>query len=120
MSYDRELKNFVRGVWIGILNLGILWTAIFLLIVFGHAVVCLVRRCIESGNQNHEHDIRSFGNEFREVYGLGWTILVVVGFSSEFLVHTFDYPGGLFTVLAFGFLPMTLAAVLLAYTRSRT
>jgi hypothetical protein len=50
---------------------------------------------------------------------LGWTILLVLGFVGEFLAHTFLDYGGLSVVFAVGLIPMTLAAVLLAYLRRR-
>lgn len=119
ISYNWELRFFLEGLWIGLVNLGILWTGIYLLIVIGHVVVSIIWRFIETDDQNREHVVRTFGKEFREVYGLGWTILIVIGFVSEFLAESYGFSGGLFAVVAFGFLPITLLAVLLAYIRSR-
>ena len=119
VSYNWQFRYFLKGLWIGLVNLGILWTGIFLLIVIGHVVVSTIWRFIESGNQNREHVVRTFGEEFREVYGLGWTILIVIGFISEFLAESYGFSGGLFAVVAFGFLPMTVIAALLAYIWGR-
>ena len=119
ISYNWEFRYFLQGLWIGLVNLGILWAGVFLLIVIGHVVVRIIWRFIESGNQNSEHVARTFGEEFREVYGLGWMILIVIGFISEFLAESYSFSGGLFAVIVFGFLPMTMVAVLIAYTRSR-
>ena len=119
-SYSFESRYFWEGLWIGLVNLGILWTGIFLLIVIGHVVVSIIWHFIDREKVNREHVVRSFGEEFREVYGFGWTILLVTGFISEFLAESFGFSGGLFAMLAFGFLPMTFVAVVLAYLRSRT
>jgi len=118
-SYNWQFRYFLVGLKIGLVNLGILWTGIFLLIVIGHAVVSIMWHFIETGTQAREHVVRTFGEEFREIYGLGWTILIVIGFMSEFLSESYGFSGGLFAVIAFGFLPMTLVAVFFAYIRSR-
>jgi hypothetical protein len=119
VSYNWQFRYFLLGLWMGLVNLGILWTGIFLLIVIGHVVVSIMWHFIETGNQPREHVVRTFGEAFREVYGLGWTILIVIGFISEFLAESYGFSGGLFAVVAFGFLPMTALAVLLAYIRTR-
>ena len=97
-SYNWQFRYFLVGLKIGLVNLGILWTGIFLLIVIGHVVVSIMW----------------------QVYGLGWTILIVIGFISEFLAESYGFSGGLFAAVAIGFLPMTVVAVLLAYMRSRS
>jgi hypothetical protein len=119
VSYDFTISALLTGLWAGILNLGILWSGIFSLIVVGRLFVGLALRLSGPGKQKPKRTGRPFLREFGEAWALGWTILLVVGFVAEFLAHTrYDY-GGLFMVLAFGFIPMTLAAVLLAYFRSR-
>ena len=118
-SYDFALSALLTGLWVGLLNLGILWSAIFMLIFTGRYFVGLVLRLTESGKPKPDHSSRTFLREFGEAWALGWTILLNTGFIAEFLAHTvYDY-GGLFSVLAFGFMPMTMAAVLLAYFRYR-
>lgn len=118
-SFDFAISALLTGLWAGILNLGILWSGIFLLIAVGRVFVGVALRLAEPGKPKPECTRRIFFKEFGEAWALGWTILLVVGFAAEILAHTrYDY-GGLVIVLAFGFIPMTLAAVLLAYFRSR-
>jgi hypothetical protein len=119
VSYDFEIGALLTGLWAGILNLGILWSGIFSLIVAGRLFVGLALRLAETGKPKPERIRRTFLREFGEAWALGWAILLVVGFVAEFFAQTrYDY-GGLFMVLALGFMPMTLAAVLLAYLRRR-
>ena len=118
-SYDFAISALLTGLWAGILNLGILWSGIFLLIVVGRVFVGLALRLAEPGKPKPERIERTYIREFGEAWALGWTILLVVGFAAEVVAQTpYDY-GGLFMVLAFGLVPMTLAAVLLAYFRRR-
>jgi tryptophan-rich sensory protein len=86
-SYNREFRCFLEGLWVGLVNLGILWTGIFMLVAIGHTVVSIIWCFIEPRRQSRERVARSFFEEFREVYGLGWTILIVMGFISEFLAE---------------------------------
>lgn len=119
VSYDFAISALVTGFWAGILNLGILWSGIFLLIVVGRLFVGLALRASGSGRHKPDRAGRTFFREFGEAWALGWTVLLVVGFAAEVVAHTrYDY-GGLSRVLAFGLGPMTLAAVMLAYWRHR-
>jgi magnesium-transporting ATPase (P-type) len=119
ISYNWEFRYFLEGLWIGLVNLGILWTGLFLLIAIGHIIVSIIWRFIEPGNQRRDQVVRPFCEEFREVCGFGWMILIVIGFISEFLAESYGLSGGLLAVIAFGFLPVTVLAVLLAYIRCR-
>lgn len=119
ISSGAELEGFVTGFWVGLLNLGILWTGIFVLISVGSAVVALMLFFTPSRPKKRERTVRSFAGEFRAVYGFGWAVLIAVGFISEFLAQSFHDSGGLFVTLAIGFVPMTLAAVLLTHLRCR-
>ena len=117
VSYDFAIGALLSGLWAGILNLGILWSGIFSLIVVGRLFVGLALRLSGPGKQKPKRTGRTFLREFGEAWALAWTVLLVGGFAAEFVAHTrYDY-GGLFMVLAFGLVPMTLAAVLLAYRR---
>jgi hypothetical protein len=115
MSFDRKYEHFLQGLWIGILNLGILWTAIFVLI----AMIKLIARVWKVDHQQSVPTANSFRKEFLSIYPLGWTVLVASGFVSEFLARTFTIPGSFLAVVAFGFTPMTLGIALIAFVRSR-
>ena len=119
VSYDFAIGALLTGLWAGILNLGILWSGIFSLVVVGRLCVGLALRLAETGKPKPERIRRTFLREFGEAWALGWTILLVVGFMAEFLAHTRYEYGDLFMVLGLGLVPMTLAAVLLAYFRHR-
>lgn len=119
LSYDCRLEYFLDGVWFGLLNLGILWTGIFLLIALVGSVIGIILRVVDSGRERRERVARTFAVEFREAYGLGWTILIILGFIAEFRVQSYGESGGLFVTLALGFVPITLLAILLAYVRNR-
>jgi hypothetical protein len=120
VSSGFELEGFLTGFWIGLLNLGILWTGIFLLISVARVIVSFMLLFTASRPEHRERVARTFADEFRAVYGLGWAILIAAGFVSEFLSQSNHDSGGLFVTLAIGFVPMTLAAVLLAHLRCRT
>ena len=120
VSSGFELEGFLTGVWVGLLNLGILWTGIFLLISVARVIVGLMLFFTSSRPEHRERVARTFAEEFREIYGLGWAILIATGFISEFLAQSHHDSGGLFVALAIGFVPMTLAAVLLTHLRCRT
>lgn len=120
VSSGFELEGFLTGVWVGLLNLGILWTGIFLLISVARVIVGLMLFFTSSRPEHRERVARTFADEFREIYGLGWAILIATGFISEFLAQSHHDSGGLFVALAIGFVPMTLAAVLLTHLRCRT
>ena len=120
VSSGFELEGFLTGVWVGLLNLGILWTGIFLLISVATVIVGLMLFFTSSRPEHRERVARTFADEFREVYGLGWAILIAIGFISEFFAQSYHDSGGLFVALAIGFVPMTLAAVLLTHLRCRT
>ena len=120
ISSGFELEGFLTGFWFGLLNLGILWTGIFLLISVARAVVGLMWFFASSRPEKRERIVRTFADEFREIYGLGWAILIAAGFISEFLAQSFHDSGGLFVTVVIGFVPMTLAAVLLTHLRCRT
>jgi hypothetical protein len=117
VSYDFALSALLAGLWAGILNLGILWSGIFLLIVVGRVFVAFTLRVIGPAEQRPERIRRTWFREFGEAWALGWTILLVTGFIAEFSAHTFHDSGGVFVILAYGVLPMTLAAALLAIFR---
>jgi len=120
ISSGSELEGFLTGFWFGLLNLGILWTGIFLLISVGRVIVGLMLFFTSPRPEKRERIVRTFADEFREVYGLGWAILVAAGFISEFLAQSFHHSGGLFVTLAIGVVPMTLVAVLLTHLRCQT
>ena len=120
VSSGFEPEGFLTGVWVGLLNLGILWTGIFLLISVARVIVGLMLFFTSSRPEHRERVARTFADEFREIYGLGWAILIATGFISEFLAQSHHDSGGLFVALAIGFVPMTLAAVLLTHLRCRT
>lgn len=120
ISNGCELEGFRIGFWFGLLNLGILWTGIFLLISVARVIVDFMLFFTSSRPEKRKRVARIFADDFREVYGLGWAILIVAGFISEFLAQSFHDSGGLFVTLAIGFVPMTLAAVLLTHLRCRT
>ena len=115
MSFDREFEYFLVGLWIGILNLGILWTAVFVLI----SVVKLVAQVSKADHRRPAVTAGSFRKEFLSIYPLGWTVLVALGFLSEFLAHSFSIRGSLLATVALGFIPMTLGTALVAFVRSR-
>lgn len=119
VSYGFAFNALLTGLWAGILNLGILWTGIFILIVVGRVFVALSVRLIERGKPKPERIRRTSLHEFLEAYALGWTILLLAGFVAEFLAQTYHTSSGLIVVLTVGFLPMTLAAALLARFRGR-
>jgi hypothetical protein len=120
VSSGFELEGFLTGFWFGLLNLGILWTGIFLLISVGRVVVGLMLFFTSSRPEKRERIVRTFADEFREIYGLGWAILIAAGFIAEFLAHSFHHSGGLFVTLAIGVVPMTLIVVLLTHLRCQT
>lgn len=115
MSFDREFEFFLEGLWIGILNLGILWTAVFVLI----SVIALVAQVSKSSHGQPRAGVDSFWKEFLSIYPLGWTVLVASGFISEFLTHSFAIRGGFLLTVVFGFLPMTLGIAAISLFRSR-
>lgn len=119
VSYDFALTALLTGLWMGILNLGILWSGAFLLIVIGRLFVGLALRTIEHGQPRPGRARRAYSREFGEAWALGWTVLLIAGFVAEFFGHTLLESGGFFRVLAYGLVPMTLAAALLAYFRYR-
>ena len=119
VSYDFALTALLTGLWMGILNLGIFWSGIFLLIVVGRVFVGLTIRFIDHGQPRRERIRRAYPRGVGEAWALGWAILLIAGFLAEFWSHTFYEPGVLLVVLACGFVPMTLAAGLLAYFRHR-
>lgn len=119
VSYDFAFNALLTGLWAGILNIGILWTGVYLLIVVGRVFVGLSMRLIERGKTKPKRIKRTLLHEFLEAYALGWTILLLAGFVAEFLAQTYHTSNGLLVILAVGFVPMTLAAVLLARFRSR-
>ena len=41
-SFDLPFRHLLTGLWAGVLNLGLLWTGIFLLIVIGSVFVVLL------------------------------------------------------------------------------
>ena len=118
-SYDFDLSALLTGLWMAILNLGIFWSGIFLLIVVGRVFVGLALRLIEPGQPGRDRIRRTYSREFGKAWALGWAILLVAGFIAEFASQTFLEPRALFSVLVIGFVPMTLAAGLLAYFRHR-
>lgn len=117
---DLELDVFLTGFWMGLLKLGILWTGIFFLISVARVVVGFMLFFTASRPEHQERVALTFVDELREVYGLGWAMLIAAGFISEFLSQSNHDSGGLFVTLAIGFVPMTLAALLLAHLRCRT
>ena len=58
MSYHREFEYFLEGLWLGILNLGILWTGVFVLI-------CVVK-FIAAGLKDRSSAIGGYGEFFPE------------------------------------------------------
>ncbi len=120
ISSASRLEGFLTGFWFGLLNLGILWTGIFLLISVGRVIVNFMLFFTSSRPEKRERIVRTFADEFREVYGLGWATLIAAGFIFEFFAQSFHHSGGLFVTLAIGFMPMTLVAVLLTHLRCRT
>jgi len=115
MSFDRKFEYFLEGLWIGILNLGILWTAMFVLV----SVIIVVARVSKPNHRQPVATANSFRKEFLSIYPLGWTVLVASGFISEFLTHTFTIRGSFLATVALGFVPMTLGTALIAFVRSR-
>jgi len=113
MSYDRQFEYFRVGLWIGILNLGILWTALFGLI----ALVKLAHQIARTRKGQSASTADSFIKEFLNMYPLGWTLLVAAGFVAEYVAHTFTTRGSLLMTVAVGFVPMTLGIALIAFAR---
>jgi len=117
MSFDREFDDFLDGLWVGILNLGILWTAVFLIVL---AVGCIARvRRAKDRLPQPAVSAGAFWEEFWPIYSWGWIAVISLGFLLEFLTHTFGEGGGLMATIALCFLPMTLATALIAHFRSR-
>jgi hypothetical protein len=105
----------VEGLKIGLLNLGILWTALFVLICMIKIVALFLRT-------QHRQPVvapHSFRKEFLSIYPLGWTVVIAAGFVTEFIAHTFTTRGSFLATVTVGFIPMTLVVVLLAFVRSR-
>ena len=115
MSFDRKFEYFVEGVRIGILNFGILWTAVFILI----AVIKVVLRILNRGQPQAAVTKNSCRKEFLCIYPLGLTVLVASGFVTEFIAHTFTAGGSFLATIAIGFIPMTLAIAIVAFVRTR-
>ena len=120
VSYGFAPSALLDGLWTGVLNLGILWTGIFLLITVGRVLVGFVLRLTGNGKQKPNRIQHSFCRELLEACAFGWTILLVTGFVAEFVAQSTHSTAGLFAVLAYGFLPITLLAAALAYLRFRT
>jgi hypothetical protein len=62
VSYDFAISALLTGLWAGILNLGILWSGIFLLIAVGRVLVGLAVRLAEPGRaeaQARQANVRS-------------------------------------------------------------
>jgi Na+-transporting methylmalonyl-CoA/oxaloacetate decarboxylase gamma subunit len=116
VSYKNKFEALLDGLWIGILNLGILWTAVFLLIV----VVSSIAHILRTGDRQPQQVVveSTFWEEFWWIYRWGWIVTISLGFLSEFLAGSFGVSGGLMVTVALAFLPMTLATALIAYVRS--